>query len=104
VIEVKVEQVEQPAGLALGTSTGASRREERLRPENVVQTTYDCMRYEAPVPVAQEALFIRFGLVLHSKGQIWLANGQVEGREQDAKDSLHICDEGNVSSGDETIS
>jgi len=72
--EVKVEQVEQQAGLYIRTNKQA----ERLRPENVVQGTHDWMRYEATVPVAEDALFIRFGLVLYGKGQIWLANAQLE--------------------------
>jgi hypothetical protein len=41
------------------------------------------MRYEATVPVAEDAPFIRFGLVLYGKGQIWLANAQLEVIEQD---------------------
>jgi len=77
--EVKVEQVEQQAGLYIRTS----RREERLRPENVVRGTHDWMRYEATIPVAEDASFIRFGLVLYGKGQIWLANPQLEVIEQD---------------------
>jgi len=76
--DIKVEQVEQQAGLYIRTN----RRDERLRPENVVQGTHDWMRYEATVPVAEDAPFIRFGLVLHGKGQIWLANAQLEVIEQ----------------------
>jgi len=30
----------------------------------------------------EDALFIRFGLVLSGKGQIWLANAQLEAIEQ----------------------
>ena len=63
--DVKVEQVEQQAGLYIRTS----KQRERLRPENVVQGTHDWMRYEATVPVAEDALFIRFGLVLYGKGR-----------------------------------
>ena len=77
--EMKVEQVEQQAGLYIRTS----RREERLRPENVVRGTHDWMRYEATIPVAEDASFIRFGLVLYGKGRIWLANAQLEVIEQD---------------------
>ncbi len=76
--EVKVEQVEQQAGLYIRTN----RRDERLRPENVVQGTHNWMRYEATVPVAEDAPFIRFGLVLYGKGQIWLTNAQLEVIEQ----------------------
>jgi len=72
--EVKVEQVEQQAGLYIRTNG----RDERLRSQNVVQGTHDWMRYEATIPVAQDALFIRFGLVLHGKGQIWLANARLD--------------------------
>lgn len=78
--DVKVEQVEQQAGLYIRTN----RRDERLRPENVAQGTHDWMRYEAIVPVAENAPFIRFGLVLYGKGQIWLANAQMEVIEEDA--------------------
>ena len=49
----------------------------------MVQGTHDWMRYEATIPVAEEASFIRFGLVLYGKGQIWLANAQLEVIEQD---------------------
>jgi hypothetical protein len=49
----------------------------------VVRGTRDWMRYEATIPVAEDASFIRFGLVLYSKGQIWLANPQLEVIEQD---------------------
>ena len=77
--EVKVEQVEQQAGLYIRTN----KQGERLRPENVVQGTHDWMRYEATIPVPEDALFIRFGLVLYGKGQIWLANVQLEVIEQD---------------------
>ena len=77
--EMKVEQVEQQAGLYIRTS----RREERLRPENVVRGTHDWMRYEATIPVAEDASFIRFGLVLYGTGRIWLANAQLEVIEQD---------------------
>lgn len=77
--EIKVEQVEQEAGLYIRTS----RREERLRPENAVRGTHDWMRYEATIPVAQDASFIRFGLVLYGTGRIWLANARLEVIEQD---------------------
>jgi hypothetical protein len=77
--EVKVEQVEQQAGLYIRTNG----RGERLRPENMVQGTHDWMRYEATIPVPEDALFIRFGLVLYGKGQIWLANAQLEVIERD---------------------
>ena len=72
--EVKVEQVEQQAGLYIRTKW----QHERVRPENVVQGTHDWMRYEATISVPEDALFIRFGLVLYGKGQIWLANAQLE--------------------------
>lgn len=77
--EVKVEQVEQQAGLYLRTNKQA----ERLRAENVVQGTHDWTRYEATTPVSEDALFIRFGLVLSGTGQIWLANARLEVIEQD---------------------
>jgi hypothetical protein len=41
------------------------------------------MRCEATVPVALDALFIRFGLVLYGRGQIWLRDAQLEVTEQD---------------------
>ena len=72
--EVKVEQVEQQAGLYIRTNG----RDERLRSQNVLQGTHDWMRYEATIPVSQDAFFIRFGLVLHGKGQIWLANARLD--------------------------
>jgi hypothetical protein len=77
--DVKVEQVEQQTGLYIRTS----RREERLRPENVVRGTHDWMRYEATIPVAEDATFIRFGLVLYGKGRIWLANARLDVIEGD---------------------
>src|SRR5207247_9269617 len=67
-------QVEQQAGLYIRTNG----RDERLRSQNVLQGTHDWMKYEATIPVAQDALFIRFGLVLHGKGQIWLANARLD--------------------------
>jgi hypothetical protein len=76
--DVKVEHVEQQAGLYIRTN----KQGERLRPENVVQGTHDWMRYETTIPVAEDALFIRFGLVLYGTGQIWLANAQLEVIEQ----------------------
>jgi hypothetical protein len=76
---MKVEQVEQQAGLYIQTS----RREERLRSENVVRGTHVRMRYEATIPVAEDASFIRFGFVLYGTGRIWLANAQLEVIEQD---------------------
>jgi hypothetical protein len=72
--EVKAEQVEQQAGPYIRTN----KQRERLRPENVVQGTHDWKRYEATIPVAEGALFIRFGLALSGKGQVWLANPQLE--------------------------
>ncbi len=72
--DVKAEQVEQQASLYIRTN----KQGERVRPENVVQGTHDWMRYEATISVAEDALFIRFGLVLYGKGQIWLANAQLE--------------------------
>jgi hypothetical protein len=77
--EVKVEQVEQQAGLYIRTN----KQGERLGPENVVQGTHDWMRYEATIAVPEDALFIRFGLVLYGRGQIWLANARLEVIEQD---------------------
>jgi hypothetical protein len=49
----------------------------------VVRGTHDWMRYEATIPVAEDASFIRFGLVLYGTGRIWLANAQLEVIEQD---------------------
>ncbi len=51
---------------------------ERLRPETVVRGTHDWMRYEGTVSVPQDAHFVRFGLVLHGTGQIWLANAHLD--------------------------
>lgn len=72
--EVKVEQVKQQAGLYIRTN----QQRERLRPENTVQGTHDWMRYEATIPVAEDAFFIRFGLALTGTGQVWLANARLE--------------------------
>lgn len=77
--EVKVEQVKQQAGLYIRTN----KQGERVTPENVVQGTHDWKRYEATIPVAEDALFIRFGLVLTGTGQIWLANARLEVIEHD---------------------
>ena len=76
--DVKVEHVEQQAGLYIRTN----KQGERLRPENVLQGTHDWIRYEVTIPVPEDALFIRFGLVLYGTGQIWLANAQLEVIEQ----------------------
>src|SRR5215469_13076385 len=101
--EVKAEQVEQLGGLYIRTnvfhwkhiqeecgveqpgdpSMQANRPAEKVRPQHLVQGTHDWMRCEATVPVAEDALFIRFGLVLYGKGQIWLRDAQVEVLEQD---------------------
>ena len=101
--EVKAEQFERPGGLYIRTnvihwkhiqeefgveqpgdpSIEANRPDERMRPQNVVQGTHDWKRYEVTVPVAEDALFIRFGLVLYGKGKIWLADAQLEVGEQD---------------------
>ena len=72
--EVKVEQVKQQAGLYIRTN----KQGERVRPENVAQGTQDWTRYEATIPVAEDALFIRFGLVLSGTGQVWLVNARLE--------------------------
>jgi hypothetical protein len=81
--EVKVEQVEQQAGLYIRTNG----RDERLRSENMVQGTHDWRRHAATLAIPEDALFIRFGLVLSGTGQIWLANAQLEVIEQDARRS-----------------
>jgi hypothetical protein len=77
--DIKVDQVEQQAGLYIRTN----RQRERLRPENVVQGTHDWMRYEATIPIPEDALFIRFGIVIHGDGQVWLTNAQLEVIERD---------------------
>jgi hypothetical protein len=102
--EVKAEQVEQQGGLYIRTnvihwkriqeelgveqqgdpSIQANRPDEKVRPQHLVQGTHDWMRCEATVPVAEDALFIRFGLVLYGRGQIWLRDAQLEVIEQDA--------------------
>ena len=76
--DVKVERVEQQAGLYIRTN----KQGERLRTENVARGTYDWMRYEVTISVAEDATFIRFGLVLYGKRQIWLANARLEVIEQ----------------------
>jgi len=101
--EVKAEQVEHLGGLYIRTnvlhwkriqeefeveqpgdpSIEANRPDEKVRPQHLVQGTHDWMRCEATVPVAEDALFIRFGLVLYGKGQIWLRDAQLEVIEQD---------------------
>ena len=73
--------VEQPGD----PSIQANRPDEKVRPQHLVQGTHDWMRCEATVPVAEDALFIRFGLILYGKGQIWLANARLEVIEQDGK-------------------
>jgi hypothetical protein len=102
--EVKTEQVEQQAGLYVRTnaiywkrtqegigvellddsSVQGNRADEKVRPQHLVQGTQDWMRCEATVPVAKDALFIRFGLILYGKGQIWLRDARLEVIEQDA--------------------
>jgi hypothetical protein len=81
--DVKVEQVEQRAGLWIEAIVQPlpHRREERLQPENVAQGTHGWMRYEETIFIPENALFVRFGIVLHGKGQIWLANAQLEAIE-----------------------
>ncbi len=44
----------------------------------MVRGTHDWMRYEGTVSVPQDAHFVRFGLVLHGTGQIWLANAHLD--------------------------
>jgi hypothetical protein len=102
--EVKAEQVEQLGGLYIRTnvlhwkriqeefgveqpgdpSIEANRPGEKVRPQHLVQGTHDWMRCEATVPVAQDALFIRFGLVLYGRGQIWLRDARLDVIEGDA--------------------
>jgi hypothetical protein len=79
--EVKAAQVKQQAGLYIRTN----KQGVRLRPENVVQGTHDWKRYEATILVAEDALFIRFGLALTSAGQVWLANARLEVIEPDER-------------------
>jgi len=93
--EVKVEQVKQQAGLYIRTDVlhwkrireefggeqpgdPSSRPDESTRPRHLVQGTHDWKRYEVTVPVAEDARFIRFGLVLYGKGQLWLADARLE--------------------------
>jgi hypothetical protein len=80
--DVKVEQAEQQAGLYIRTNRQHV-RDGRLRPENVARGTHDWMRYEATIPVPEDALFIRFGIGLQGKGQIWLAHAQLDVIERD---------------------
>ncbi len=82
--DVKVEHVEQRAGLWVEPIVPPHRREARLQPENVVQGTHEWMIYQETVFIPEDALFIRYGIVLHGKGQVWLANPHLEVIEQDA--------------------
>ena len=108
--EVKAEQVEQLGGLYIRTnvlhwkriqeefgveqpgdpSIQANRPDEKVRHLHLVQGTHDWKRYEVTVPVAEDALFIRFGLVLYGRGQIWLANARLEVIEQDGMLSASV--------------
>jgi hypothetical protein len=84
--EVKIEHVEQQAGLRIRIMTPPSmRQDERSRQEKWVQGTQDWMRYELtlPVPVPEDARSIVFGLLLRGAGQVWLANARLEVIEQD---------------------
>jgi hypothetical protein len=92
--EVKAEQVDKPGGLYIRTDVlpwkhiqeqfggeqpaDPSNRPDESIPQHVVQGTHDWKRYEVTVPVAEDALFIRFGLVLYGKGQLWLADAHLE--------------------------
>lgn len=73
---VKVEQVEQQAGLYIHTN-----KDQRLQ-SNMVQGTHDWTRYEAIISIPEDALYISFGFALYGKGQVWLANAQLEAIEQ----------------------
>ena len=83
--DVKVERVEQQAGLWVEAIVQSlpHRRSERLKPENVVRGTHGWMRYEETISIPEDDLFIRFGIALHGNGQLWLANAQLEAIEQD---------------------
>lgn len=83
--DVKVEQVEQQAGLWIEPIVQSlpHRRAKRLKPENELQGTHAWMSYEDTIFIPDDAIFIRFGLVLHGRGQAWLANTQLEVIEHD---------------------
>jgi hypothetical protein len=100
--EVKAEQVEHLGGLYIRTnvihwghiqkqfgveqpgdpSIEANRPDEQVRPQHLVPGTHDWMRCEATVPVAEDALFIRFGLILYGRGRIRLRDARLEVVEQ----------------------
>jgi hypothetical protein len=75
---MKVEQVEQQAGLYIHTN-----KDQRLQSHMVmVPGTHDWTRYEAIISVPKDALYISFGFALYGKGQVWLANARLEAVEQ----------------------
>lgn len=93
--EVKTEQIERQGGLYIRTDVIGWKRlfgiqlpndppiqayttDESMSPQHLVQGTHDWMRCEATIPVAEDAIFVRFGLVLYGRGQIWLRDAQLE--------------------------
>ena len=90
--DVKVDHVEPQAGLVIDillnppkklSERWHQKRTQRVRQEKLAQGTHDWMRYDIPISVPVNAQYIDFGVILHGTGQIWLANPQLEVREQD---------------------
>jgi bifunctional DNase/RNase len=65
---IKTQDVEQGAGLYLGSSTANGERSEHL-----IQGTNDWTPFEVELDIPESEFFIRFGIMLRGKGQIWLA-------------------------------
>ena len=76
--DVKAEGVEHQAGLYVRIVDPNRTLTIENRQEWTVQGTHDWKRCETSIDVPQDAVFVLFGLILFGKGQIWLANVQLE--------------------------
>ncbi len=90
--DVKVDHVALQAGLVIDVLLNPPKKLsgrwhqkhlQNVRLEKLAQGTHDWAHYDITFSVPVNAQYIEFGLILHGTGQIWLANPQLEVREQD---------------------
>lgn len=89
--DVKVSHVAPQAGLVIDVLLNPpkklserwhQKRPQSVRQEKLAQGTHNWTHYDITISVPVNAQYIEFGLILHGTGQIWLANPQLEVREQ----------------------
>jgi bifunctional nuclease len=76
--DIKAEGVEQQAGLYVRVVDPNRTLTIEDRQEWTVRGTHDWKRGETSIAAPHDAVFVLFGLILFGKGQIWLANVELE--------------------------